>query len=81
MTRQQAIELLNKYKDHIAGGGSREEFQLALNILIAKPEAPGGKAVGTVLGGVFHYLSVNHGLPDGTKLYAAIPPTAQGDEK
>lgn len=29
------------------------------------------KAVGTVLGGEFHYLDVRHGLPDGTKLYAA----------
>lgn len=28
------------------------------------------KAVGTVLGGEFHYLRPSHGLPDGTMLYA-----------
>jgi len=28
------------------------------------------KAVGTVVGGQFHYLSVNHGLADGSGLYA-----------
>lgn len=30
----------------------------------------GVKAVGTVLGGEFHYLRHSHGLPDGTMLYA-----------
>lgn len=37
----------------------------------------GVKAVGTVLGGEFHYLRPSHGLPDGTTLYAID----QEDEK
>src|SRR5690606_29831326 len=44
-----------------------ERDQLAAAIEAARRDA---KAVGTVLGGEFHYLRPNHGLQDGTMLYA-----------
>lgn len=44
-----------------------ERDQLAAALEAAREDV---KAVGTVLGGEFHYLRPSHGLPDGTTLYA-----------
>lgn len=41
-------------------------------LLLAEPHAaPGQEPVGTVIGGVFHYLQPDHGLADGASLFAA----------
>lgn len=35
MTKEQAVQVLSSYKDQIAGGASRAEFQTALDTLVA----------------------------------------------
>lgn len=71
------LERLNHYVDNIQkgvhiSGTQMRTLLLDLHAAQAALEADREdvKAVGTVLGGEFHYLRPSHGLPDGTLLYA-----------
>lgn len=73
------LERLNHYVGNIQKGVHISSTQMR-NLLLdlhadqAALEAmrEDAKAVGTVLGGEFHYLRPSHGLPDGAMLYAIV---------